>query len=190
MVYPDKVRDLVRDALHGGAAHDAACSGADANLACGCVVRLGLRIDEPGRISELRFSTNGCGFMTAAAETIARRLEGKFLSELGGLGDDVFDAVRRELEIGEHSDRRACVDAVESAAKNAFNNYRSSRIVEFAGEKGLVCTCFGISEETIERYVEERSPGSADDVAAAIRAGSGCGSCRMLIQEIIDSHAA
>ncbi|RMG02109.1 MAG: (2Fe-2S)-binding protein [Acidobacteria bacterium] len=72
------------------------------------------------------------------------------------------------------------------ALKSAFAELRRKQIQEFSGEKALICTCFGVSEETIESVVKEMAAETIEQVIEACRAGSGCGSCRPLIQEIID----
>jgi NifU-like protein len=64
--------------------------------------------------------------------------------------------------------------------------YRARRIEEFQGEKALICTCFGVSEETIIGAIAENGFTEVEQVSKAYRAGSGCGSCRFLIQELID----
>jgi len=64
--------------------------------------------------------------------------------------------------------------------------YRERRVEEFQGEKALICTCFGVSEETIVTAISENSLSDVDQVVDLCRAGSGCGSCRMLIQELVD----
>jgi NifU-like protein len=73
-----------------------------------------------------------------------------------------------------------------SALRAAFSDHRARLIGEFTGERALVCTCFGVTEETIERYIAGGAAESVDDVSKATRAGGGCGSCRMLIQEMLD----
>jgi NifU-like protein len=84
-------------------------------------------------------------------------------------------------------DRRQCADIAIEALHAAFAHLRSRRIEEFTGEKALICTCFGVSEETIETNIRVRHLKTVDDVADACNAGSGCGSCRMLIDEMLDA---
>ena len=70
----------------------------------------------------------------------------------------------------------------------AFSGLRARQIEEFTGEKALICTCFGVSEETIEKAVAANKLETVEDVIDVCNAGGGCGSCRFLIQEIIDTH--
>jgi NAD(P)H-nitrite reductase large subunit len=52
----------------------------------------------------------------------------------------------------------------------------------------LICTCFGISEDTIQSVISETGAETVEAVGDACNAGTGCGSCRFLIQELIDIH--
>lgn len=126
--------------------------------------------------------------MTAAADILAEKMVSLRLTDLHGLKDgEVVESIR--ISLGELSDgRRDCVVACVEAFRSALSAYRSSRINEFAGEKSLVCTCFGVTEERIEEIINEADARSVDVVTSACNAGSGCGSCRMMIQEIIDSR--
>lgn len=179
-IYPKQIADLIGAPKFCGAGENANAVGSDAKFDCGCFVRVEMRIDgSPARIEEIVYRTNGCGFMVAAAESISLLLNGKELTQLHGLMDD--DPPVKE--------RSECWSAVLTAAKAAFSEYRNRKVEEFRGEKALICTCFGISEETVEEFVRSSSPIDVTEVSEAIRAGSGCGSCRMLIQEIIDANA-
>jgi NAD(P)H-nitrite reductase large subunit len=51
----------------------------------------------------------------------------------------------------------------------------------------LICTCFFVSEQTIEHEIKSRGLTTVREVTAACSAGGGCGSCRQLIVEILDS---
>jgi NifU-like protein len=75
-----------------------------------------------------------------------------------------------------------------AAFRAALAEYRSKVIEEFKGERALICTCFGVSEDTIIKTIERDAPTDISEVSAACKAGTGCGSCRMLIQELIDSY--
>lgn len=179
-VYPKQIADLIRKPRFCGAAENANAVGSEAKLDCGCFVRVGMHISEASnRIEAVSYTTNGCGFMTAAAESISSQLRGRLLTELQG---------RVDVESG-CIGRPECSPAALKAAQAAFADYRTRRVEEFRGEKPLVCTCFGVTEETVEEFVRSARPVDAIEVSESIRAGSGCGSCRMLIQEIIDANA-
>lgn len=179
-VYPKQIADLVREPKFCGALENTNAVGREAKFDCGCFIRIAMTIGaSSNRIEHIAYQTNGCGFMVAAAESILSRLQGRQLTVLHGLIDD-------EPAVGDRSD---CWSAAHNAAKSAFADYRDRRVEEFRGEKALICTCFGVAEEAVEEFVRSSHPKDAGEVAQALRAGSGCGSCRMLIQEIVDANA-
>lgn len=190
-VYPKCVADLIRSpeysCLHGGM--DA--EGSEVKLDCGCFLTIGISVTgDPQAITSIGYRSNGCGYMIAAAEACCRRLDGAKLVELHGLDEAPFERLQTELEPNERVARGPCFAASTMAVKSALAAYRLSRIEEFAGERALICTCFGVSEDRIAEFIAARSPESPADIADALRAGSGCGSCRMLIQEMIDTASS
>jgi NAD(P)H-nitrite reductase large subunit len=149
-------------------------------------IRFSLSIDsETGSIVDVRYQTNGCAFVIASAETIASTEVGGKLTQLHGTRSletkikQVFNTCRPE--------RQHCFEIVLEAFRSALADHRNRTIEEFRGEKALVCTCFGVTEETVVNLIEA---GASDvsEVSAASNAGSGCGSCQMLIRELIDAH--
>lgn len=190
VAYPDKIETRLACLAHTGvAAAGGNAVGTDANFACGSFIRYRLTIDtDLKQVLAAGFTSNGCGYMLAAADVIAEYVTGKGLGDLHGLSDaELRSYVDRSLgEIA--ADRVDCVMACMSALHGAFTDHRSRQVEEFRGEKALICTCFGVTEETIEYLVASRSLTSVDEVTNACDAGGGCGSCRMLIEEIIGSQ--
>lgn len=128
--------------------------------------------------------------MVAAAEVITNWLEGKELADLHGLDSDEMIRVV-ELELGELTkERTQCAAIVFEALRTALSDYRKRRVEEFRGETALICTCFGITEDTIVSTIDEQQLTRVEGVARACRAGSGCGSCQMLIAELIDNRVS
>jgi NifU-like protein len=178
-VFPKQIAEKIKDPRFVGTLENANAIGSDAKLDCGCFIRTEISISEPADlIEEVSYRTNGCGFMIAAAESAFSRLRGSRLADLQG-----------EIGLGpEASQRSECATTVLTAIRAAFSDYRARRIKEYRGEKALICTCFGVAEETVEQFVRSSDPADVTEVAKHLRAGSGCGSCRMLIQEIIDAN--
>ena len=185
--YPEKIEQRFAAPKNAGALVAANATGKDASFVCGCFIGFSLLI-EPGssRIGDVRFQTNGCGYMIAAADILADDVISKELTELQGSETEKLQR-RVESILGDFPEhRRHCLETSISALHAAFADYRGRCLDEFRGEKALVCTCFGISEESIEKCIADDQPETAAEVAKLCRAGSGCGSCRMLIQEMID----
>ena len=183
--YPSKVHERFVSPANA-ASEDLGSRGIAASFVCGSFVELFVVIDGD-EIEETSFRTNGCGFMVAAADVVCEWLSGKQLGELHGLNDAELRVVLFDALGNLPPDRVQCASVVFDALHQAMSNYRELRVAEYEGEKALICTCFGISEDTIVAVIAENKFSEVEDVAGHVRAGSGCGSCRMLIQELIDS---
>ncbi len=185
--YPIKVQAKLDSPQNAGSVPVQNATGRSASFQCGSFVAFSLRIESESKIVlDAVFRSNGCGYMTAAADLLADTVKGLHLGELHGL-----DSQRLSSEIDSAfgifpGDRRQCSDVCVEALRSAFADFRSRQIDEFSGEKALVCTCFSVTEEIIERHIDARSLTTVDQVTDICNAGGGCGSCRMLIQEMID----
>lgn len=187
-IYPEKIADSIREPRSVGRCGPDSIAGKAANFDCGCSVEISVSIEpEEQTLAVVRYRSNGCGFMLAAAETIARLIKGRSLSELHGFeSEELISEV--EGEIGELPyNRKACAETVIEAVSKAFARHREKRLDEFTGEKALICTCFSVAEEAIAEFIRTASPTTVEEVTAECRAGGGCGACRMLISEMLDS---
>jgi NifU-like protein len=189
--YPSKVNDRFKSPSNVGVATSANAEGTSASFVCGSFASLSLHIgEEAGLIEEVRFRTNGCGFMVSAADALCEWLSKKTLVDLQGLHDsELTQVIHGDLDITFPKDRVQCAGIIFEALRAAMAEFRRHRVEEFQGEKALICTCFGVSEETITAAISENLIPDVDEVTEITRAGSGCGSCRMLIGELIDAHA-
>lgn len=187
--YPPKISERFYAPTNSGKAARANAVGTGASFVCGAFARFYLQIDvQTKKIVEAKFKTGGCGFLIAATDVLAEKIKGKKLIELHGLDENELRA-EIEGELGLFPAHRAhCLKICLDALQAAFADFRAFQIEEFAGEKALICTCFGVSEETIERAVAENEIETVEDVIDICKAGGGCGSCQFLIQEIIDTH--
>lgn len=178
-IYPDPIAELAFAPRFAGPIESSNAVGTDASFRCGAFVRFELSIDRATKtVNAIGFCSNGCGYMIAAADRFAGEVVGKRLADLHALDFSGFEDFA--------ADRVQCADVARSALKGAFANFRQTQLDEFAGEKALICTCFGISEESIEACGAE----SVDEVGELTNAGTGCGSCRMLIADIIETARA
>ncbi len=185
--YPPKISAVFQAPKNIGQANGANAVGTNATFICGAVLRFTLRIDgKTKEILEAKFKTNGCGYLIAAAEVLAKKIVGKHLAELHGLDNRILQA-HIEDELGEfETSRKHCLSLSLETLHAAFADFRAAQIEEWTGEKALVCTCFGVSEETIEQVIKNESLATVEEVAGQCNAGGGCGSCQPLIQEILD----
>lgn len=187
--YPEKISERFYALKRNGKPEKTNAVGTGASFLCGTFVRFFLEIDsETKEIKDAKYKSNGCGFTIAAAEVLTEKICGKKLTELHGLENA---ELKTEIEnaLGSFPDDRThCAAICFDAFRTALNDFRASQIEEFAGEKALICTCFGVAEEEIENVIEQNEVETIEEVTDICSAGGGCGSCRMLIQELIDIY--
>jgi NifU-like protein involved in Fe-S cluster formation/bacterioferritin-associated ferredoxin len=180
-IYPIDVLDRLRSPRHAGENGGSNAVGRSVSLSCGTYVTIQMTVDPSAkRIEKVSFRSNGCGFMIAAADVLADKLEGSYLADLNATAGLVESL--GPLTPG----REPCRDVVIAALLEAFADHRRRQVEEFVGDKALICTCFGVSEEVIEQLVMTGVE-TVEEAGRRCRAGTGCGACQMLIQEIIDS---
>ncbi|MEO7659486.1 MAG: (2Fe-2S)-binding protein [Pyrinomonadaceae bacterium] len=185
--YPKKIQDRLDGLTNRETSGEKTAEGRDANFACGSSVRISLDFDPLSRtVRFARAAGNGCGYMVASADVLIEAVSGRALSDFHGLNDGELRSVIEKNLGNIDANRKACVDASLGALHAAFADLRLRQIEEFQGEKALICTCFGVTEETIERNIAARDLQTVDEVTDFCKAGGGCGSCRMLIQEMLD----
>lgn len=189
MFYPPKISEKLQNPKNAGKIADANAVGISATFTCGAVLRFTLQIKiEDKKIQDVKFQTDGCGYLIAAANILTEKVIGRNLTDLHGLEHYEFER-EIESELGGFPINRAhCLELSLSALQNALADFRAKQVEEFSGEKALICSCFGVSEETIEQAVAEKSLETVEAVSDVCNAGDGCGACRLLIQEIIDTH--
>jgi NifU-like protein len=185
-IYPRKINDLSGAPSFAGDLDQHSAIGKCAAFECGTFVeiRIGI-VPESKTIEAISYKSNGCGYMIAAAERLASNCQRTRLTDLHG-PEEIETALADEFP-NLPVDRMHCFSTVVEAFRNALAEYRAKCVEEFRGEKALICTCFGIDEERIVSMISSQNISDVSEVTALCNAGRGCGSCRMLIQELIDS---
>lgn len=189
-IYTEEINARAASPRFAGEVAGADAIGTAASMYCGSFVRYFLAIDHESLvITDIKFRSNGCGYAVAAAELLAEKMSGKPLTDLAGF--QIGDAIGSiEREFGEYpAGRQQCAEMCFDAFRDGLNMFRASRLDDFGGESALICTCFGVDEAAIERAITQSGVETISDVAAMTSAGAGCGSCRMLIQTMIDSQS-
>ncbi|MFN2502465.1 MAG: iron-sulfur cluster assembly scaffold protein [Pyrinomonadaceae bacterium] len=185
-IYPPGVQEKLDSLRNDRVLENPGAAGKDASFLCGSYVTFSIQVDKDV-VTDAAFATSGCGYMIATADRLASYVKGRRLAHLHGLDISLRET---ETELGSlEESRRQCVDCCLRAVKNAFAAHRALRVQEFGGEKALICTCFGVTEDVIELQIRKISAPTVEEVTQVCNAGGGCGSCRMLIQELIDSVA-
>lgn len=186
-VYPEKIAKKLSEKAAAAASEGAVC-GRAASFICGCFAEACISVDDDAQvIANIGFATNGCGYMTASGIVLEEKLTGRELAALKGLSDDRLVA-ELESDLGEFPDqRKQCALVAIEALRAAFGRLRKARAAEFVGDSPLVCTCFGVSEDDLLAAIRMTQASQFRDLEAATRAGRGCGACRMLIEELIET---
>lgn len=186
--YPKNINDRFQNPRFAGKIIDANAAGTSATFVCGAVLRLHLMIDPQSKeIIEAGFRTSGCGYLIASAEVLLEKIVGRRLTELHGLSNGSLET-ELENDLGVFCEnRKHCLELPIKSLHEAFADFRAFTLEEFTGEKALICTCFNVSEEQIEISIKHNDLQTVEDVGDHCSAGTGCGSCQPLIQEIIDS---
>jgi NifU-like protein involved in Fe-S cluster formation/bacterioferritin-associated ferredoxin len=158
--------------------------GRSASFTCGASLRISLNIDDSQRITEAKFKAAGCTVMVASASLLTDQIVGRTTGEAAALGRRA-GSIEEQLGALE-SDRRECPMLAREALLSAIAQYSDSVRDEWEGDVALICTCFCVSERTIEREIQTRKLRTIEEVTAACRAGAGCRSCYPLIEDILE----
>ena len=110
--------------------------------ACGDVMKLQIRVDENGRISDVKFKTFGCGSAIASSSFMTERVKGLTLDEAGAIRNTEIakelslPPVKRTPPTLDHQLFRVedmlmwvvhCSMLAEDAIKSAIRDYRTKR---------------------------------------------------------------
>lgn len=90
--------------------------------ACGDVMKLSIRVNENGIISDVRFKTFGCGSAIASSSYMTERVKGMTLEEAGGIKNT---EIAKELCLPPV--KLHCSMLAEDAIKSAIRNYKAKR---------------------------------------------------------------
>ena len=159
--------------------------GRAASLECGSTLRLSIQVDESHNISQARFRAAGCEVLIAASSILTERIIGRTTAEAAVIGKETQALI--EESTGRGAGREHCAGLACDALLTAIRGYSDAARGEWEGDEALICTCFFVSERTIEREIQAGALSTVAEVTEACNAGAGCGSCHQLIQEILES---
>jgi NifU-like protein len=163
-----------------GQAGEPSFTGRAASLSCGALVRFSIQVDEAHSISQARFRAAGCDVLVAAASMLTEQVRGLTTAEAAAIGQDAT--------LLSETNKVSCVQLACKALLDAIREYSNAARDDWAGDEALICTCFFVSERTIEREVQTRGLTTVAEVTRVCNAGGGCGSCHQLIQEILETN--
>ena len=167
-----------------GDASEPSFTGRGGSFVCGATATVSIQIDEAHQISEARFRAAGCEVLIASLSILTESIKGETTAEAASVANNT-KRLAHDLDID--SSKHHCVQLARDAALNAIRAYSDTTRDEWNGDEVLICTCFFISEQAIEREIEQRGLTTVREVTEVCNAGGGCGSCQPLILDILES---
>ncbi len=153
-------------------------AGRAASLTCGAHVRFSIQVDANHTVSQARFRAAGCNVLVAAASLLTEEVQGLNTVDAAALAQE-------PSAIAERLGDERCVSLACDALVDAIRAFSDAARDDWAGDEALICTCFFVSERTIESKIRTGGLTTVAEVTEACNAGGGCGSCQPLIEEII-----
>lgn len=180
--YTGKVLDHFRNPRNVGDIEDADGVGEVGSLACGDALTLKFKLGADGRIADVKFKTFGCASAIASSSALTEMVKGMTLDEAAAVtNQQIADYLGGLPEQKMH-----CSVMGREALEAAIENYRTGGTARKILEGRVVCNCFGITEDEIERVVRENSLETVEEVTNYTKAGGGCGNCKPDIEAILD----
>jgi NifU-like protein len=177
----DPVREFFFNASHVGEAREPNFVARVTSLECGAVLRISIHVDEQQRITDARFKAAGCSTLVTSTASLIEKILGKTNAEAATIAQSV--GTMSHLP----SERVDCLAMSHEALLAAIRAYSDSARDEWEGDEALICTCFCVSERTIEREIQQNNLRTISEVTNACNAGGGCRSCYPLIEDILNS---
>jgi len=178
--YTDKVKEHFLNPRNVGEVENPDGAATVGSLACGDALKLTFKLDANGRIKDARFKTFGCASAIASASALTEMIKGKTVEEAAKItNQDIANFLG-----GLPEEKMHCSVMGREALEAAIAHYRGEPAPVEEGR--VVCECFGVTAEEIERVVRENNLRTIEEVTNYTKAGGGCGNCHEAIQEIID----
>lgn len=179
------LRDHFLKPRNVGEIADADAIGEAGSFSCGGMLRATMRIDATQRINDVKFRAIGCSLLISCASILTETVKGMTTAEAAALAQSPALAASQLGAIPQ--DKLPCVGLCCDALVSAVQYFSDARREEWNGDDALICTCFGVSERTIEREIQTKHLSTIAEVTTACNAGAGCRSCYSLIQDILES---
>lgn len=181
--YSDKVKEHFMNPRNVGEINNPDAVGEVGNIQCGDALKLMLKIDENGKITDAKFQTFGCGSAIASSSALTEMIKGKTVEE----AEKITNKDIAEFLGGLPEAKMHCSVMGTEALEIAISNYKGIDVKHEEEDEGrLLCTCFGVTEGKIEKAIRENNLKTAEEVTHYTKAGGGCGSCIPEIEDIIE----
>lgn len=188
--YSEKVMDHYRNPRNIGKIDDADAVGTAGSLTCGDQLKIYLKINKDGVVTDAKFQTFGCGSAVASSSILTEMIIGKTVDEVRKITNkDIADELG-----GLPPEKMHCsvmgYEALEDALKGyeGYEDLDDIRAGHEEKKEKIVCTCFGITENLIWDAIKQNGLKTVEEVTNYTKAGGACGKCKSAIQDIIDTY--
>jgi len=179
--YTDKVLDHFRNPRNVGAVEHPDGVGEVGSLACGDALKLTFKLDANGRIADAKFQTFGCASAIASSSALTEMIKGLTLDE----AEKITNQDIAKYLGGLPEQKMHCSVMGREALALAIENHRTGRQERKDLSGKVVCHCFGVTQEELERVITGNRLTTVDQVTNYCKAGGACGNCRDDIAAII-----
>ena len=179
--YTDKVKDHFFNPRNVGEIENPDGVGEVGSLACGDALKLTFKLGADGRIAQVGFKTFGCASAIATSSVLTEMIKGKTIDE----ASRVTNKDIAEYLGGLPEQKMHCSVMGREALEAAIENYHTGGIKKHELKGKVICTCFGVTENEIERVIKDNDLTTVEEVTNYCKAGGGCGGCIGEIEKMI-----
>ncbi len=183
--YTDKVMDHFLHPRNVGEVENPDGVGEVGNAACGDALKLTFKLDDQGRIADVKFKTFGCASAIASSSVLTELVKGMTLEEAAQVSNQQI----AEALGGLPDAKMHCSVMGMEALQKAISNYKGEESPfenDHEHEGRIVCKCFGVTDVKILKVAKENNLSKAEDVTHYCKAGGACGACLDDIQHLLD----
>ncbi len=185
--YTDKVLDHFHNPRNVGKIENPDGVGQVGALACGDALTLMFKLNQDGRIEDVKFQTFGCASAIASSSALTEMVKGMTIEE----ARKVTNKEIADFLGGLPEQKMHCSVMGREALEAAIHNYETGETtVRSISDDPVVCHCFDVHESEIVRVVRENNLTTVEQVTNFCKAGGACGNCIDEIQAIIDKIVA
>ncbi|HBG49356.1 MAG TPA: Fe-S cluster assembly protein NifU [Cyanobacteria bacterium UBA9971] len=179
--YTDKVKEHYKNPKNVGAIEDADAIGEAGSLSCGDALKIYLKIDADGIVTDAKFQTFGCGSAVASASALMEIIIDKHIDEVAKVtNQDIADALG-----GLPAQKMHCSVMGKEALEDALAYYRGESI---ENKSRIVCQCFGVTEDLVREVVQHNKLKTVKEITNYTKAGGACEKCKDDLQKILDEE--
>lgn len=136
-LYSDKVMDHFQNPRNVGKIDDASGVGEVGNVKCGDIMRMYIKVDDDGIITDCKFNTFGCGSAIATSSMATELIKGKSVEDALKLSNQ---AVVEALD-GLPAHKIHCSVLAEEAVRAAVKDYYDKNGIEYDPKDFPVHNC-------------------------------------------------